>query len=200
MSQRNLCLRVSTPGGSDVAPAPLRGGVTDWGYEEVRGCADVPVGRLGVWWQFRYRHASDDGCPCSNSGADHDCCADDHGRRDEYCGVDHHSRPDYHDCIDNHCDAHHHRGTNHHNYYPCSSYNFSSFIADWRTQPVRQRKCRAPRLCHPSRRARKVRTTGSRGLPALRRGGCSVRTVHGTVRIWFPWWWQSSSRQRFMCP
>ena len=31
-------------------PPPLRGGVTDSNHEEVRGWADVPVGRLWVWW------------------------------------------------------------------------------------------------------------------------------------------------------
>ena len=97
MSQRNLCLRVSTPGGSDVAPAPLRGGVTDWGYEEVRGCADVPVGRLGVWWQFRYRHASDNGCHDCNSGTDHN-----HGRTDDDRCPYNHGRTDDDRCPYNH--------------------------------------------------------------------------------------------------
>jgi len=42
-------LRVSIRGAPGVAH-PLRGGVTDSGYEEVRGCADILVGRLRVWW------------------------------------------------------------------------------------------------------------------------------------------------------
>ena len=40
---------INSAAGFDVAPTPLRGGVTDSGCEEVRGCADVLVGRLGVW-------------------------------------------------------------------------------------------------------------------------------------------------------
>ena len=40
---------VSTPRASET-PAPLLGEVTDSSYEEARGCADVLVGCLGVWW------------------------------------------------------------------------------------------------------------------------------------------------------
>ena len=47
-SRKVLLARIYT-WGSDVAPAPLKGEVANWGYEEVRGCADVLVGRLGMW-------------------------------------------------------------------------------------------------------------------------------------------------------
>ena len=50
---------------------PFRGGVTDSNREKVRSCADVSVGRLGVWWKFRHSDTSNDGCPCYNSGTDH---------------------------------------------------------------------------------------------------------------------------------
>ncbi len=92
-------------------PPPLRGGVTDWGHEEVRGCGDVLAGRLGMWWQFRHRHTSYDGCPCSNSSADRNCCVDDsraHDSRahDDHCGA-------HNDCANNDC-ANHDCGTDHH--------------------------------------------------------------------------------------
>jgi hypothetical protein len=45
-----LAVRIYTWGLRCRPRPPLRGGVTDWGCEEVRGCAGVPVGRLGVWW------------------------------------------------------------------------------------------------------------------------------------------------------
>ena len=69
-----------------------------------------------MWWQFRHRHTSYDGCPCSNSSADHNCCANDDGRRYDYCGSNYdcsthdHSRTDYDSGPDDHSD-----GTNHHN-------------------------------------------------------------------------------------
>ena len=36
--------------GAPMSPPPLRGGVTDWGYEELCGCADIPAGGLRMWW------------------------------------------------------------------------------------------------------------------------------------------------------
>ena len=43
------------------------------------------------------------GCPCSNSGTDHNCCADDDGRRYYDYGTD----------DDHNGRAHHHRAANH---------------------------------------------------------------------------------------
>jgi hypothetical protein len=56
--------------------------VTDWGYEEVRSCADIPAGRLGVWRKFRHCDTSNDSCPFSNSGSNYNCYANDDDRRD----------------------------------------------------------------------------------------------------------------------
>jgi len=148
MSQRNLCLRVSTPGGSDVAPAPLRGGVTDWGYEEVRGCADVPVGRLGVWWQFRYFGTShyrsdndryphndgptdDDRCPYNHGRTDDDRCPYNHGRTDDDRCPYNHGRTDDDRCPyndgrtdDDHCP--HNDGPTDHYRSPASTHSHTA--------------------------------------------------------------------------
>ena len=42
-------VRIYTKGVRDTHHA-LRVGVTDSNREEVHGCSDGPVGRLGVWW------------------------------------------------------------------------------------------------------------------------------------------------------
>ena len=59
---------------------------------------------------------SNDGCPCSNSGADHNCSADNNGRRDDDCGTDYGA--DYYDgacndCGSDHSRANHDHGTGH---------------------------------------------------------------------------------------
>ena len=54
-----------------------------------------------MWWQFRHRHTSYDGCPCSNSSADHNCCVDDSRAHDSRAH-------------DDHCGTHNHGGTNSH--------------------------------------------------------------------------------------
>jgi len=92
--------RVSTPGGSNAAPAPLREGVTYWGYEEARGCADVLVGCLGVWRQFRHcdtsndRGVNNDGCANYDSGTNHHCRTDDNCGTNRHHDARHHSRND----------------------------------------------------------------------------------------------------------
>ena len=130
-------------GAPDVAPAPLRGGVTNWAHEAGRWFRNGPVGGVGLWRKFRHCYASDDGCPCSNSGTDHDRrTCDDYGTdnncrtdndcgshyddygTDDYCGSNYdcsthdHSRADYDSGPDDHSD-----GTNHH--------NLSRFINDY---------------------------------------------------------------------
>ena len=76
-------------GGSDVAPAPLRGGVTDSNYEEVRGRGGFATGYLLV-----RRQCGNDRTRCLRFCRDnycsyfhHDCCSDD------LCGTD----DDHHD-------------------------------------------------------------------------------------------------------
>ena len=69
--------------------------MTDSNREEIRGCSDVLVGRLWVWWKFRHSDTSNDGCHCSKPGTNLDCsCGDLHGT-DDYgynsrydCGTD----------------------------------------------------------------------------------------------------------------
>ena len=79
----------------------------DLDREEVHGCPDVLVGRLGVWRYFRHRHTSYDGCPCSNSSADA------HGGTDHYCGA-HLNRRRVDDCsTDDLGRTDHHRRTHH---------------------------------------------------------------------------------------
>ena len=102
----------------------------DLDREEVHGCPDVLVGRLGVWRYFRHRHTSYDGCPCSNSsadahgGTDHycgahlnrrrvdDCSTDDHRRTDDLGRTDHHRRTDDLGRTDHHRRTHHQRWHN----------------------------------------------------------------------------------------
>jgi len=75
------CLRVSTPRVSETPTAPLRGGVTDWGYEEVRGCNGVLVGRLGLWRKFRH----------GSTKRDYDCDTD-HNHTSHYWPGSHYRR------------------------------------------------------------------------------------------------------------
>ena len=91
---------------------PLRGGVADSNCEESCGCTDVSVARLRVWRQFRHCDATYDDYPCSNSGTDHNCCADNNGRRDDYCDTDHHYSTDHHRHTNDDSDTDHHRRTN----------------------------------------------------------------------------------------
>ena len=96
--------------------------MTDSDGEEVRGCSDVLVGRLGVWWYFRHCDTSNDfvvnndGCADYNCGTDHHrcprhdgyCFTDYYCRTDEHWGTDHHG----HCCTDHHCRPDHHCRTN----------------------------------------------------------------------------------------
>ena len=66
--------------------------MTDWGYEEVRSCSDIPAGRLGVWRKFRHCDTSNDSCPFSNSGSNYNCYANYDDRRDNDYST-HHDRP-----------------------------------------------------------------------------------------------------------
>ena len=79
--------------------------MTDSDCEEVRGCSDVPVGCLGVWWWFRHCDTSNDGCPRDNTGVNHDCCVDNH------CGTDNRCR-----CDGEHCAPYNHFSSNHDRY------------------------------------------------------------------------------------
>ena len=60
-----------------------------------------------MWRQFRHCNTSYDGCRCSNSGADHNCCADDDGRSDNYGCTTHYDR-----CTNNHGSTRYHCSTN----------------------------------------------------------------------------------------
>ena len=123
-------LRVSTHGAPGAAPAPIRGGVTNWAHEAGRWFRNGPVGGVGLWRKFRHCYASDDGCPCSNSGTDHDGRRD-HDRRtcDDY-GTDNNCR------TDNDCGSHYddygtddYCGSN----YDCSTHDHSR--ADYDSGP-----------------------------------------------------------------
>ena len=70
-----------------VAPPPPRGGVTDCGGEEVRGCTGVPAGGVGLWRRFRH----------SGTNRDYDCFNNHFD-----CGTNGDSGTDHYDCGTNH--------------------------------------------------------------------------------------------------
>jgi hypothetical protein len=95
-------LYVITPRAPETPTAPLRGGVTDWGGEEVRGCTGVPVGGVGLWRKFRHSGTNRD-YDCGTN-RDYDCgtnrdydCGTNH-----YCFTNHYSGTDHYDCGTNH--------------------------------------------------------------------------------------------------
>ena len=104
---------------------PLRGGVTNWAHEAGRWFRNGPVDGVGLWRKFRHCYASDDGCPCSNSSADHhggadlnrrrvdDCSTDDHGGTDHHRRANDDSNTDHHRRANDDSNTDHHRRTHH---------------------------------------------------------------------------------------
>ncbi len=88
--------------------------MTDSGCEEVRGCSDVLVGRFGVWRQFRHSDTSNDDCPCSNSGTDHDRSADDDRSANDDGGTDHDGGTDNDRGTNDYCNPVYHDGSTYH--------------------------------------------------------------------------------------
>ena len=107
----------------------------DLDREEVHGCPDVLVGRLGVWRYFRHRHTSYDGCPCSNSsadahgGTDHYCGAHLNRRRVDDCSTDDLGRTDHHRRTDDHGRTDHHRRTHHQRWHNNYDWTYSIGMA-----------------------------------------------------------------------
>ena len=112
VTKKSLPARIYT-WGLRRRPRPLRGGVTNWAHEAGRWFRNGPVGGVGLWRKFRHCYASDDGCPCSNSGADHNCCVDDDCGSNYDCSTYDHNRADY-DCgTNNDCGSNYDGPTNH---------------------------------------------------------------------------------------
>jgi hypothetical protein len=94
--------------------------VTDWDYEEARGCTGVPVGGVGLWRKFRHSSTNrDHGCATSHCSTDNDYGTDHHGGTNNDYGTDHHGGTnndygtDHHGGTNNDYGTDHHGGTNH---------------------------------------------------------------------------------------